>query len=115
MKILITGGAGYIGSVLTPTLLSLGHEVTVVDNFLFRQNSLADCCHYDGFQVTRGDCRDEALMKKLVARADAVIPLAALVGAPLCDRDPIAARTTNFEAVDLLCRIVSKEQRMLMP
>ena len=115
MKILITGGAGYIGSVLTPTLLGLGHEVTVVDNFLFRQNSLADCCHYGGFQVVRGDCRDEVLMKKLVAGADLIVPLAALVGAPLCDRDPVAARTTNFEAVAMLCRIASKSQRIIMP
>jgi nucleoside-diphosphate-sugar epimerase len=115
MRILITGGAGYIGSVMTPTLLALGHEVTVVDNFMFRPNSLADCCQYDTFQVIRGDCRDEALMKKLVAKADVIIPLAALVGAPLCDRDPIAARTTNQEAVELLCRLASKEQRMLVP
>ena len=115
MKILITGGAGYIGSVLTPTLLGLGHEVTVVDNFMFRQNSLADCCQYDGFQVVRTDCRDEAVMKKLVAEVDAIIPLAALVGAPLCDRDPAAARTINFEAVRMLCRMASKSQRILMP
>ena len=115
MKILITGGAGYLGSVLTPSLLALGHEVIVVDNLLFRQSSLADCCHYEGFQVVRGDCRDEALMKKLVAKADVIIPLAALVGAPLCDRDPMAARTTNFEAVAMLCRIVSTSQRILMP
>jgi nucleoside-diphosphate-sugar epimerase len=115
MKILITGGAGYLGSVLTPTLLALGHEVTVVDNFLFRQNTLADCCHYATFQVVRGDCRNEALMKQLVAKADVIIPLAALVGAPLCDRDPVAARTTNFEAVAMLCRIVSPAQRIIMP
>ncbi len=115
MKILITGGAGYLGSVMTPTLLSLGHEVTVVDNFMFRPNSLADCCQYDTFEVIRGDCRDEALMKKLVAKADAIIPLAALVGAPLCDRDPIAARTTNLDAIDLLCRLASKQQKMLVP
>ncbi|HCL92195.1 MAG TPA: NAD(P)-dependent oxidoreductase [Verrucomicrobiota bacterium] len=115
MKILITGGAGYLGSVLTPTLLGLGHHVTVVDNFLFRQNSLADCCPYEGFQIVRGDCRDEALMKKLVGGADVIIPLAALVGAPLCDRDPVAARTTNFEAVAMLCRLASAAQRILMP
>ena len=115
MRILITGGAGYLGSVLTPTLLGLGHEVTVVDNFLFRLNTLADCCHYATFQVMRGDCRDEALIKKLVAKADVIIPLAALVGAPLCDRDPMAARTTNFEAVAMLCRIASPDQRIIMP
>ncbi len=115
MKILITGGAGYLGSVLSPTLLGLGHEVTVVDNFLFRQNTLADCCHYATFQVVRGDCRDEALMKKLVAKADVIIPLAALVGAPMCDRDPIAAKTTNFEAVAMLCRMASPTQRIIMP
>jgi nucleoside-diphosphate-sugar epimerase len=115
MKILITGGAGYLGSVLTPTLLALGHEVTVVDNFLFRQNTLADCCHYATFQVVRGDCRNEALMKQLVAKADVIIPLAALVGAPLCDREPVAARTTNFEAVAMLCRIASPTQRIIMP
>lgn len=115
MRILITGGAGYIGSVLTPSLLAAGHEVTVVDNFMFRQNSLIDCCHYETFQVVRGDVRDEGLMKKLVAKADAIIPLAALVGAPLCDRDPVAARTINFEAVDLLCRLASREQWILMP
>src|ERR1051325_582000 len=87
MKILVTGGAGYIGSVLVPTLLEAGHEVTVVDNFMFNQNSLLDCCRNSSFQVVRGDCRNEALIKPLLADADAIIPLAALVGAPLCDRD----------------------------
>src|SRR6185437_7709001 len=97
MKILITGGAGYIGSVLTPALLGLGHEVTVLDNFYFHQNSLLDCCHSSKFRVVRGDCRDESLVKSLVAKADLIIPLAALVGAPLCDRDPLGAKTINFE------------------
>lgn len=115
MRVLITGGAGYIGSVLTPSLLAAGHEVTVVDNFLFRQASLTDCCHDAGFQVVRGDARDEALMKRLVAKADVIIPLAALVGAPLCDRDPLAAETLNFGAVDMLCRLASPQQWMLMP
>jgi nucleoside-diphosphate-sugar epimerase len=115
MRILITGGAGYIGSVLSPTLLSLGHEVTVLDNFMFRQTSLADCCCYDTFRVIRGDCRDERLMKDLVAKTDVVIPLAALVGAPLCDRDPHAAQSTNFEAVAMLCKMVSGDQKVLMP
>jgi nucleoside-diphosphate-sugar epimerase len=115
MKILVTGGAGYIGSVLTPTLLGLGHEVTVVDNFMFGQNSLLDCCHYEHFRVVRGDVRDEGLMKSLVARADVIIPLAALVGAPLCKQDEIAARTTNQEAIEMLCRIAGREQWILLP
>ena len=115
MKILITGGAGYIGSVLTPTLLTLGHEVTVLDNFYFNQNSLLDCCHQEDFHVVRGDCRDESVMKPLIAKADVIIPLAALVGAPMCDQDKVAAQTTNLDAVAMLCRLASQEQRILMP
>jgi len=115
MRILITGGAGYIGSVLAPTLLSLGHQVTVLDNFMFRQYTLTDCCQFPGFEVVRGDCRDEATLKPLVIRADVIIPLAALVGGPLCNGDRIAAQTTNFDAIDLLCRLASRDQRILMP
>jgi nucleoside-diphosphate-sugar epimerase len=115
MKILVTGGGGYIGSVLTPILLSIGYEVTVVDNFMFHQNSLAECCQYDTFNVVRGDCRDEGLMKDLVKSADVIIPLAAIVGAPLCGRDKIATETTNRDAIKMLCRLASKEQRFLVP
>ena len=115
MKILITGGAGYIGSVLTPALLAQGHEVTVLDNFYFRQNSLADCCPYDTFSVVRGDCRHEAFVKPFVAQADVIIPLAALVGVPLCNADPLATQTTNQDAVEMLCRLASRQQRILMP
>jgi len=115
MKILITGGAGYIGSVLTPHLLREGNEVTVLDNFIFGQNSLADCCCYDSFEVVRGDCRDERLMKKLLANAEVIIPLAALVGAPMCNSDPFAAKTINQEAVEMICRLASGDQYILMP
>jgi nucleoside-diphosphate-sugar epimerase len=115
MKILITGGAGYIGSVLTLTLLNAGHEVTVLDNFMFHQNSLADCCCHDAFSVVRGDCRDESLIRKLLARADAIIPLAALVGAPLCNNDKVGTQTINQDAVEMLCRIASPQQWILMP
>ena len=66
MKILITGGAGYLGSIVTPHLLDKGHEVTVLDNFLFRQNSLADCCHYKSFNVVRGDCREASILENLL-------------------------------------------------
>jgi len=115
MKILITGGAGYIGSVLTPTLLGEGHDVTVLDNFLFRQSSLADCCQYERFQIARGDCRDESVVKPIVAKADLIIPLAALVGAPLSDLNKEAAQSTNSDAVRLICRLASRQQRVIMP
>ena len=115
MKILITGGAGYIGSVLTPTLLAQGYEVTVLDNFMFRQNSLADCCQYDTFNIVRGDCRDESIIKELLRDTDVIIPLAALVGAPLCGRDQVGTQTINYEAVKLICDLASPEQRILMP
>ncbi len=114
-RILVTGGAGYLGSVLVPALLQAGHHVTVVDNFSYRQATLADCCHFDGFDVVRGDCRDQALMQPLVAKADYLIPLAALVGAPLCERDRIGAQTTNRDAVRMLCELASPAQRILFP
>jgi len=115
MRILISGGAGYIGSVLTPTLLNAGHAVTVLDNFLFHQNSLADCCRFDHFNVIRGDCRNESLLRSLVADHDVIIPLAALVGAPLCDQDPMAARSINLGSVETLCRLASPDQGILLP
>ncbi len=114
-KILITGGAGYLGSVLTPLLLQAGHQVVVLDSFLFRQFTLADCCGHDGFEVVRGDCRDESLLRRLLAPADYVIPLAALVGAPLCDRDRVGAETVNRDAVRLLCRLSGRDQRIIYP
>jgi len=115
MRILITGGAGYLGSILTPTLLAQSHEVTVLDNFYFNQNSLLDCCQYPMFNVLRGDCREESVMKPLVAKADLIIPLAALVGVPICNTDAIATRTTNQDAVEMLCRLASKNQWIIMP
>jgi len=115
MKILITGGAGYIGSVLVPALLAEGHHVTVVDNFMFGQNSLADCCHSDDFSVVRGDCRDEVLIKAQLKQHDAVIPLAALVGAPMCKLDPLATKTINQDSVEMICRLAGREQWVLLP
>jgi nucleoside-diphosphate-sugar epimerase len=115
MKILITGGAGYIGSVLTPHLLQEGHEVTVLDNFLFGQPTLLECCKHDSFQIVRGDCRDKSVVQPLAAKADVIIPLAALVGAPMCKADQIGARTINQEAVEMLCQLVSPSQWILMP
>lgn len=114
-KILVTGGAGYLGSIMVPALLKEGYEVTVLDNFMYHQNSLAECCADPAFSVVRGDCRNEDLMKKLIADKDIVIPLAALVGAPLCARDEIGAVSIGRDAVRMLCRIASPEQRIVIP
>lgn len=114
-EVLVTGGAGYIGSVLTELLLARGMRVTVVDNFLYGQNSLLNLCASDDLQIVRGDCRDEALMRRLLKGKDAVIPLAALVGAPLCDRDTVGAETTNRDAVRMICRLAAPESKILFP
>lgn len=113
--VLVTGGAGYIGSVLCRQLLDRGYRVTVLDNFLYRQNSLLDCCASDAFHVVRGDCRDERVVADVLRDADVIIPLAALVGAPLCDRDRIGAYTVNLEAVQMLCKLSSLNQRIVFP
>lgn len=114
-NILVTGGAGYLGSTMVPELLNAGHKVTVLDNFLFKQNSLAHCCHHPSFSVVRGDIRIESIMKPLMAKADIIIPLAALVGAPMCSRDPIGATTTNHDAIELMLKLLSPNQWVLMP
>ncbi|KAA0677902.1 NAD-dependent epimerase/dehydratase family protein [Azospirillum brasilense] len=115
MNILITGGAGYIGSILAPALLDAGHTVTILDSFMFRQISLAHLCANPNFDIVRGDARDENTLKPLVKSADLVIPLAALVGAPMCDADRIAAATTNRDAVLTLLRLLSSNQKVIMP
>jgi nucleoside-diphosphate-sugar epimerase len=114
-KILVTGGAGYLGSTLVPELLAAGHKVTVLDNFMYHQNSLAHVCHLPGFEVVRGDVRLESVVLPLLKKADIVIPLAAYVGAPLCARDPVGATTTNHDAIVTMLKHASKHQRFLMP
>lgn len=113
--ILVTGGAGYLGSVMVPVLLENGHNVTVLDSMIYKQTSLLDCCKYDSFQIINGDCRDEEILKAAVYGKDYIFPLAAMVGFPLCDRDKVAAVTTNFEAVETLLKIRDKEQRIIFP
>ena len=116
MKILITGGAGYLGSVMTPNFLDRGHEVTVLDNLMYGQRtSLLACCNRKGFDFVRGDVRDERILKDLIPKHDALIPLAAISGAPACDRDPVLARQVNQEAVEALNRLRSPEQVVVFP
>ena len=114
-KILVTGGAGYLGSTLVPLLLDAGHEVTVLDNFMYGQNSLAQVCHHPKFNVVRGDIRIESIIKPLLKGVDVVIPLAAYVGAPLCSRDPIGATTVNRDGIMLMLKLLSRQQLVLMP
>jgi nucleoside-diphosphate-sugar epimerase len=114
-NILVTGGAGYLGSTMVPDLLSAGHKVTVLDNFMFQQTSLNHVCNNPNFSVIKGDIRIESVMAPLLKKADIVIPLAALVGAPLCNLDPIGATTINHGAISLMIKLLSKEQIVLMP
>jgi nucleoside-diphosphate-sugar epimerase len=114
-SILVTGGAGYLGSTLVPALLAEGHRVTVLDNFLFNQASMNPLCADPNFDVYRGDARDREVLKPLLRDADYIIPLAALVGAPMCNNDKIGAETLNRDAILTLIELASREQRILMP
>lgn len=114
-RILVTGGAGYIGSILVPALLDRGFYVTAVDAFMYGQNSLAHVCAHPRFEAVRADVRSENLMIPLFKKHDIIIPLAALVGAPLCDRDPVAAVTVNRDAIRMMVKNLSKDQHLLVP
>jgi nucleoside-diphosphate-sugar epimerase len=115
MRILVTGGAGYIGSILVPTLLARGDSVTVLDRFELHGHSLADCCRYEGFTPVKGDARDTRLLDDLLPKHDVIIPLAALVGAPICAQDPIGAETLNRDAIISIVQRMSKNQKIVYP
>ena len=115
MNILVTGGAGYIGSLLVPNLLSQGHSVIVIDNFMYRQTSLASSIRDEKLTLVFGDVRDESVMKVHLAKADVIIPLAAIVGAPACDSDPTAAQSINKDSILWLLKQLSPNQRIIMP
>ncbi len=115
MKILVTGAAGYIGSVLTPILLEAGHEVVAMDNFMYNQTSLLDVCHNPKLSIVRGDVRDMKLMARLMKDADAIIPLACLTGAPLCAKEPQAAQAILLDAIVEMIKIKSKSQMVIFP
>ncbi|MBF0483069.1 MAG: NAD(P)-dependent oxidoreductase [Candidatus Omnitrophica bacterium] len=115
MKILITGGAGYLGSVMTPRFLSEGHQVTVLDNFMYNQAPLLDYCYNDNLKIIRGDTRDKNLLAKLMKDADAIFPLACLTGAPLCSKDPWAAQSVLLDAIKLILELRSKDQMIIFP
>lgn len=115
MRILLTGAAGYIGSVLTPRLLAEGHEVLAVDNLMYHQTSLLGCCNDPNFRFLRGDARDSELIGRCLREVDAILPLACLTGAPLCQRDPVGARTIIVDAVRDILKLRSRHQRIVYP
>lgn len=115
MKILITGGAGYIGAIMVPQLLRHGYEVTVIDNFMYNQTSLLDCCYDARLNIIQGDARDKRLISQCLKDSDAIFPLACLTGAPLCDRYPAEAKSTNLDAVKLILELRSKNQIIIFP
>ena len=115
MKILVTGGAGYIGSVFIRHLLDNNHKVTAYDNFIYNQTSLVEFCKYENFNIVNGDVRDFSKLKKYIVSADIIIPLAALVGAPICKKDPKGAEDINKISILELLTSLSNEQMLLMP
>ena len=115
MKVLVTGGAGYIGSILVPLLLRREDRVIVVDNFMYSQTSLLDCCHDKNMTIIRGDARDKDLISGQLKKVDVILPLACLTGAPLCSKDPIGAKTTNFDAIKMILDLRSKSQIIIFP
>lgn len=114
-RVLVTGAAGYIGSILCEHLLDAGYQVTAMDNLMYDQHSLFHLCDNPRFEFVCSDVRDAALMRRLVKEAEVLIPLAAIVGAPACDLDPWLARSVNLEAIRLLNRLRSDWQLIIFP
>lgn len=115
MEILITGGAGYLGSVMIPELLNEGHKVIIIDNFMFNQASLLDCCHNENLSIIRGDARNKSLIQGLIKKADVILPLACLTGAPICSQRPMEAKSIIIDGVKLILELKSKDQMIIYP
>lgn len=115
LKVLVTGGAGYLGSTLVPELLALGHQVTVLDNLMYSQYSLSACCADKNFDFIKGDICNYQMMDQLLPGFDVVVPLAAIVGAPACKLNPTVARLVNLEAHLHIAEKVSTNQRVIFP
>ena len=114
-NVLITGGAGYIGSILTELLLSKGYEVTVLDNLLYKQTSLLHLCNNKNFTFIKGDVTDKEQLQALSSTHDIIIPLAAIVGAPACDSNPDLTVKVNFEQIKNIVDVLSNDQKLIMP
>ena len=116
MKILITGGAGYLGSVITGKMLNAGHEVIVLDKLIFNQVSLLSYTSNPNFKFIHGDVRNEVLLDKLCNKVDVIIPLAAIVGFPACASEPELAKEINFkQIVNIVKYCNGKGKKILYP
>ncbi len=117
MRVLVTGGLGYLGSILCEHLLDAGHHVLAADNLMYGQGQqgLFHLCANPRFEFKKGDVRDESFLRPLLRDRDAVIHLAAIVGAGACDRDPLLATSVNLHAVQLLMKLRSRDQLVIYP
>jgi nucleoside-diphosphate-sugar epimerase len=113
MRILVTGGAGYVGSTLVPMLLDLGHSVRVLDSLKFGGAGLLPCCQNTRFDLVKADVCDEAAMKKALTDIDAVVHLAAIVGYPACKKEPHVAVATNVDGTKNLLACRKPDQKVL--
>ncbi|MEE2959176.1 MAG: NAD(P)-dependent oxidoreductase [Myxococcota bacterium] len=114
-RVLVTGAAGYLGSVICEELLAKGYRVRAVDNLMFNQHTLFHLCHRPEFEFTCGDVRDERVMVEALRDVDHIIPLAAIVGAKACEKDRAATKAINVDSVQMLNRLRSSSQQVLMP
>ena len=115
LRILVTGGAGYIGSILVPELLAQDYTVTVLDSLIHGQNPLLQCCSNPKFDFIKGDICDHDLMVQLIGQFDLIIPLAAIVGAPACKTNPTLTRLVNYDAHMILVKMISPSQMIIFP
>jgi nucleoside-diphosphate-sugar epimerase len=114
-KVLITGGAGYLGSVLTEVLLGKDYQVTILDNLIYKQTSVAPFAHHPNFDFVFGDVTNESLLKSLVEKHDVIIPLAAIVGMPACKAQPELTVKVNYEQVKNITKWITKDQKVIIP
>ncbi len=113
MRILVTGGAGYVGSTMVPMLLEQGHKVRVLDSLKFGGQGLLPCCQNRFFELMKGDVCDEKVVAKALDGVDAIVHLAAIVGYPACKKEPQVAMTTNVEGTRTLLNLRKKDQKFM--